>query len=80
MGFNSGFKGLITFKAHIRQKPKYIYRHNELSRYYNTSEKSIPNIFFLMEALLRRFLIQETQHTTVLLSPASTWPLFLHVR
>lgn len=43
---------LITFNAHIRQKPKYIYRHNELSIYYN-SEKSVSNKLFFNGSTLK---------------------------
>ena len=53
---------LITFKAHIRQKPTYIYCHNELSKYYNNSEKSISNKLFFKGSTLK--LIPHSRDTT----------------
>ena len=53
---------LITFKAHIRQKPKYIYRHKEPSRCYKTSEKSVSNKLFLNGSTLK--LIPHSRDTT----------------
>jgi hypothetical protein len=71
---------LITFKAHIRQKPKYIYRHNELSRYYKTSEKSISNkLFFNGSTLKSTSHSRDTTHNCVV-EPSSQMTFVLTCR